>query len=313
MTEKQLREKVVNTAVAWLGCKESDGSHRKIIDTYNSHKPLARGYAVKYTDAWCSTFVSAVAIKAGVTDILPTECGCEKHTELFKKLGSWVENDAHVPAMGDVIFYDWQDTGAGDNTGYADHVGIVVSVAGGKVKIVEGNMNNAVGYRTIAVNGKYIRGYGVPDYAGKATEKENDVPAPAPAPTPAPAPAVLTFKVGDDVDFDGKKHYTNAAATAAKSCCPGPAKVTAICAGAKHPCHLIGKPSGGSTVYGWVDAADVRAPGQEITHTVVKGDTLWNIAKAYLGSGTRFTEIVALNGLKSIIIKVGQVLKIPKK
>ena len=40
---------------SYLGCKEANGSHRKIIDLYNSHKPLARGYAVKYTDAWCST------------------------------------------------------------------------------------------------------------------------------------------------------------------------------------------------------------------------------------------------------------------
>ena len=58
--------KLANTIVAqaqtWLGCKESDGSHKKIIDVYNSHKPLARGYAVKYTDAWCATFVSACAI-----------------------------------------------------------------------------------------------------------------------------------------------------------------------------------------------------------------------------------------------------------
>ena len=76
MTEKEIRAKVVNTAVAWLGCKESDGSHKKIIDVYNGHTPRARGYKVTYTDAWCATFVSAVAIKAGYTDIIPLECGC---------------------------------------------------------------------------------------------------------------------------------------------------------------------------------------------------------------------------------------------
>lgn len=65
MTEKELRAKVVSIAEKYLGCKESNGSHRKIIDLYNSHKPLARGYPVKYTDAWCATFVSAVFIEAG--------------------------------------------------------------------------------------------------------------------------------------------------------------------------------------------------------------------------------------------------------
>ena len=62
MTEKEQRAKVVSIAEKYLGCKESNGSHRKIIDLYNSHKPLARGYPVKYTDAWCATFVSAVFI-----------------------------------------------------------------------------------------------------------------------------------------------------------------------------------------------------------------------------------------------------------
>lgn len=38
------------------------------------------------------------------------------------------------------------------------------------VTVIEGNKGNAVAYRTIKVNGKYIRGYGVPDYAGKAKE-----------------------------------------------------------------------------------------------------------------------------------------------
>ncbi len=172
MTEQELRNKVVSIARGWIGRKESDGSHREIIDLYNSHKPLARGYPVKYTDAWCSTFASAVAIKAGLTDIIPTECGCGKHIELFKKLGSWEENDAYVPKPADYIFYDWQDSGTGDNTGAADHVGIVEKVVGQTITVIEGNYSNAVKRRTIAVNGRYIRGYGVPKYGSKATAAE---------------------------------------------------------------------------------------------------------------------------------------------
>ena len=46
-------------------------------------------------------------------------------------------------------------------------------------------------------------------------------------------------------------------------------------------------------------------------HTVVKGDTLWDIAKAYLGNGSRYPEIKALNNLKSNVIYSGWKLKIP--
>lgn len=157
-------EALIAQARAWLGCRESDGSHKKIIDIYNSHRPLARGYAVKYTDAWCAAFVSACAIQTGMTDIIPTECGCGEMVRLFGRLGEWNENDARVPKPGDIIFYDWQDNGSGDNTGNPDHVGIVEKVSGGMITVIEGNKNNAAGRRTLRVNGRYIRGYGVPKY-----------------------------------------------------------------------------------------------------------------------------------------------------
>lgn len=157
--------KVVAQAKAWLGYNEADGSHKEIIDVYNSHKPLARGYKVKYTDDWCATFVSAVAIKLGYTDIMPTECGCEEMIKLHKKLGSWDENDARVPNPGELIFYDWQDDGKGDNRGYTNHVGIVEKVVGNTITVIEGNRHYvSVDRRTLAVNGRYIRGYAVPKY-----------------------------------------------------------------------------------------------------------------------------------------------------
>ena len=186
MTEQELRNKVVSIARGWIGRKESDGSHREIIDLYNSHKPLARGYAVKYTDAWCSTFASAVAIAAGLTGIIPTECGCEKHIALFKALGSWQENDAYVPAPGDYIFYDWQDGtnyADTDNTGAADHVGIVEKVSGQIITVIEGNYSNAVKRRTLAVNGRYIRGYGVPKYGSGTASAAPAAPAQTAKPT----------------------------------------------------------------------------------------------------------------------------------
>lgn len=48
-------------------------------------------------------------------------------------------------------------------------------------------------------------------------------------------------------------------------------------------------------------------------HTVVHGDTLWAIAKKYLGNGSRYKEIVSLNGLESNVIYSGMKLKIPNK
>lgn len=157
-------ESVVAQAKAWLGKNEADGSHKEIIDVYNSQRPLPRGYKVKYTDAWCATFVSAVAVKLGYTDIIPTECSCPKMIQLLKNIGAWVEDDAYVPKSGDLLFYDFDDNGVGENTGGTDHIGIVEKVEGNTITVIEGNYSNSVKRKSIKVNGRYIRGYGVPKY-----------------------------------------------------------------------------------------------------------------------------------------------------
>ena len=170
MTETEARALFVNTAKSYLGYSESSGKHRQIIDLYNSKSPLPRNYKVTYTDAWCATFVSAVAIKCGMANIIPRECSCFYQVEQFQKMERWCENDGYIPKPGDVIYYDWQDNGVGDNTGVPDHVGIVEYVSEGSICVIEGNKNDSVERRYITVNARYIRGYGLPNFAWWAAE-----------------------------------------------------------------------------------------------------------------------------------------------
>ena len=163
--EAALRMQVVEAAECYLGCCEADGSHQAIIDDYNAHEPLALGYTVQYTDSWCATFVSAVAIDCGVTDIIPTECGCERQIGLFQELCCWEESDSAIPLPGDIVYYDWDEEDRGDCTGWSDHVGIVVGTKWPFVKVIEGNKDDSVAYRYILLNDVHIRGYGQPDYA----------------------------------------------------------------------------------------------------------------------------------------------------
>lgn len=163
-TVPKTRQAVVDLINSWKGKKESDDSHKSIIDIYNSYTPHPRGYTLKYTDAWCAGTVSAVAIKLGYTDIIPVECSCYYMVEAAKKMGIWQESDSYTPQPGDIMMYDWQDSGSGDNTGVPDHVGFVTAVIGSKITVVEGNKDDAVGARSMTINGKYIRGYICPAY-----------------------------------------------------------------------------------------------------------------------------------------------------
>lgn len=159
------RKAIVDLALSLVGLNEKDGSFKTIIDIYNKN---VDGYHLKYTDAWCAAFISALAISLGYTDIIPVECSCERMIEKAKKMGIWVEDDAYVPQIADIIMYDWQDKGIGDCTGRADHVGIVTSIKSGKMTVVEGNKAEKVDTRHISCNAKYIRGYITPNYTDEA-------------------------------------------------------------------------------------------------------------------------------------------------
>lgn len=165
----------VNLMQDWVGKNEVDGSHMDIINIYNNHRPLARNYKVKKTDSWCATTVSAAAIELGYTDIMPTECSCGRLIEKCQKMGIWIEADDHIPKPGEWIFYDWDDDGKGDNTGWPEHIGCVEAVAGGMITVIEGNYKNAVGRRPIKVNAKNIRGYAAPKYDPEPTVKKKTV------------------------------------------------------------------------------------------------------------------------------------------
>lgn len=155
---------ILKVAKSWIGRNEADGSHKYIIDLYNKQRPLPFNYKVQYDDEWCATTISALSLYLGYTDIIPTECGCQRMIDLHKKLGTWVEDENRVPNPGDIVFYDWQDSGHGDCKGWADHVGIVEKVTGNTITVIEGNWNSAVSRKTIKVNAKNIRGYAVPRY-----------------------------------------------------------------------------------------------------------------------------------------------------
>lgn len=201
MTENELRQKVVSTALAWLGTRENTAKHLEMLAIYNAQRPLPRGWKMKVADFWCAAFVSTVSLQCGLRDIMPTECGCPGMVRLYQELGRWVEDDAYIPSPGDVVFYDWQDSATNyattDNVGHPDHVGIVLDCDGKKMTIIEGNNANAVNKRVLAVNDRFIRGYGIPDFASRADGAE---PQPAPEPTPEPTPEPEAPAVETTVD-----------------------------------------------------------------------------------------------------------------
>lgn len=155
----------ITQAKKWYGLRRSDRSHKPIIDTYNAQTPLPRGYKVTYTDAYCQTFISAVAIASGMKDIFAMECGCPEAIAIWKKMGCWLGRTSS-PKVGDIIYYDW----GGD--GVSDHVGVITEVTGSMLKVLEGNKNGNVDYRSVQIGQTTVCGYARPKYEAEKTEKE---------------------------------------------------------------------------------------------------------------------------------------------
>lgn len=164
-------ETILDIARGWLGLKESDKSYVIILNIYNDHRPLARGYKVTTKDSWCATFISAVFIKAGAVDLIGgTECSVQRMIDdCFKPAGIWNEDGKVTPESGWIICYNWDDK-TQPNDGWADHIGIVESVKDGYITVIEGNYSDSVKRRKIKVGDGRIRGYAMPAY-GKAKPK----------------------------------------------------------------------------------------------------------------------------------------------
>ena len=164
------RESVVAKISSWEGYNERSGQHRAIIDGYNAYLPTAvkagcANYQVKYSDEWCATCASYAYIACGLGYMFPVECSCPRMITLAKQMGIWQENDGYIPSIADAVLYDWDDSGKGDNTGTADHIGIVIAVDGDTFVVMEGNNGESVRRRTMSVNGKYIRGFITPKFS----------------------------------------------------------------------------------------------------------------------------------------------------
>ena len=177
MTESALRKKIVDNVTMLKGVEEGSSEHKMIIDTFNK-SGLCKRYKMTTNDSWCATTVSYAFIVAGMAGKSGSgklcefvECSCGEMIALAKKQKVFIESDSYVPTTGDVIFYDWDDSGKGDNTGWPDHVGLVVKAANGVITVIEGNKSDKVAERVIKVNSKFIRGFIAPKYSNYATKE----------------------------------------------------------------------------------------------------------------------------------------------
>ncbi len=176
---------------------------------------------------------------------------------------------SQTPALGAVIC--WSKGVVGNEADGAGHVAIVEQILPNGDIVTS---NSAYGGSRFYVHiyeksARYSFGaYKFQGFILPPVQIKNVTSAAASAP-------VAAFKVGDIVEFTGSTHYTSSTGTRGTACKPGKARITRIANSAAHPIHLVNDGSG-STVYGWVNAADVQPVTKksldEIAREVIRGD-----------------------------------------
>lgn len=175
---------VINVALPEVGYHEGrspDGSWNN-DQKYSDEVP-----GLEWSDwqAWCATFVSWCAMRAGAADLYPRTASCYTGVQWFKARGRFSE----YPAVGAQVFF-----GSGGGT----HTGLVVDYDETYIYTVEGNTNtngsaqgDGVYRQKRARRDAYVYGYGYPKFEGGIRSADPAYGAQKPAePKPEPKPVV---------------------------------------------------------------------------------------------------------------------------
>lgn len=159
-----MKNKIINLAIEQLG---------------NDYTTYCKDMGYNYRIEWCACFISWLAEKLGITDIIPVDMSCNSQIAKFKDIGVW-HTDRNFQS-GDIIYYDWDRLG---DSRPADHVGIVEKVSNEKLTVIEGNNesfpNDRVRRREISSASSLIYGYARPEYpvTGSANGSSVDISLP---------------------------------------------------------------------------------------------------------------------------------------
>jgi uncharacterized protein (TIGR02594 family) len=193
-------ELVVELARRELGVREAGGGNRgQDMARFGAAAGIGEGLP------WCASFISYVYARAGIdtrSDGVGGTAMALNFESQFQRAGAYhsFRSSSRVPQSGDVVVFSRGAPGSGQG-----HVGIVESVEGDRVTLIEGNSGDAVRRNTYSLSAlragaNGARGFGSVDEAtrnntrfarrGEERAPSVDTEVLPPAPVRASAPAV---------------------------------------------------------------------------------------------------------------------------
>lgn len=221
--------------------------------------------------------------RENLTNIVLTFCDTVERAGYYVMIYAnlnWLVNYLSMDILErfDVWLAQW-----GPEPTYSGNFGMWQYTSSGRVNGILGNVDRDIAYRDYPT---IIRNNGLNGYDGSG-----NTPDPTPEP-PSPDDSYYDYTVvaGDTLWGIARKFLGNGALYTEI------ASLNGISGDVIYPGQVLKIP---------------RNSDGTINYTVVSGDTLWGIARRFLGSGTLYPQIMSLNGLSSDVVFPGQILKIP--
>lgn len=182
MTEIELRKKVADWCSQYVGISEGSTAHFSILKTFNNSKLSNNRLTSK--NYWSSALISSAFIandlagEPGSDSLFEcVESTCIKMASLAERQGTIIECTGYAAKVGDIIIYDWKDSDSDNLALWSDfHAGIIVSVNENGFRVIEGDLKDTVGYRSLARNNsKCIRKFIIPKYCKFSNKTTDDL------------------------------------------------------------------------------------------------------------------------------------------
>ncbi len=151
---------IVSVAETQVGYTEK--ASNKNLDSFTANAGSAnyskygKWYGIN-PGAWCAMFVSWCANESGInTSMMPKYASCNTGMTTFKNMGrfnySSTYGGSYTPKAGDIFF-------TGTSKTNSSHTGIVVSVSGTTMTIIDGNHSDKVCKRTMQTTNSSLIGF----------------------------------------------------------------------------------------------------------------------------------------------------------
>lgn len=147
-------ENIVQVAQSQLGYQESERNFQ--VDASGVRRGYTRygeWYGNPYGD-WSAMFVSFCLHYAGVEDV-PVSGGAETMRLSWEEQGLYRTAETSAAAFGELVFLDRDENGA------ADGVGIITGIGGETIRVIEGDLENAVSETEYDALSPALLGYGI--------------------------------------------------------------------------------------------------------------------------------------------------------